>query len=193
MKHFLAAAALLVVLPGAPGQASESPDNSGLIVREVMERLGSYTDAWFHAGTYERSIHALRMYKEYDPNYLPAYFLSAWLLWSTGQDEAAQQTFSEAVLAAPDSYEPYLEAGTHWMGRRDYVRASLWLAQACIHGAPAQGWKSLSHAYRYLGQYDEALSAMERAAELDPEDSAIPPNLQRLRDLAAGVDAADLE
>ena len=182
MKALLAAALLLA--PAAswaddPGEGWHG--NAGLIVRNIMERLAARSDEWFHQGAYLRSIQAFRMLTAYDPSDLQPRFLAAWLLWSAGRDDEAQETFRQAVLAAPDSWEPYLEAGQHWSGRRDHLRAALWLSHACLRGAPVQGWKTLAHTYRKLGLFEDAIRVMEQAREMDPSDETIPRNLDLLR------------
>lgn len=183
MKALICALLLCATSPVLP--AGEMRDewygNAGLIVRNIMELLGARSDEWFHQGSYLRSIQAFRMMTAYDPSEMQPRFLTAWLLWSSGRDDEAQETFRQAVLAAPDSWEPYLEAGHHWSGRRDYVRAALWLSHACLRGAPVEGWKTLAHTYRRLGLYEDAIRVMEQAREMDPSDETIPRNLELLR------------
>ena len=182
MKALLAAALLLAPAASWADDPREGwHGNAGLIVRNIMERLAARSDEWFHQGAYLRSIQAFRMLTAYDPSDLQPRFLAAWLLWSAGRDDEAQETFRQAVLAAPDSWEPYLEAGQHWSGRRDHLRAALWLSHACLRGAPVQGWKTLAHTYRKLGLFEDAIRVMEQAREMDPSDETIPRNLDLLR------------
>lgn len=179
-------AALLVVslavsaLPSSAGEPSVG--RSGIVVQAVFDRLQDETDEWFHQGDYLRCIHACRMYISYDPSELSPYFTAAWLLWSAGLDNEAQNVYQQSVRAAPESWEPYMEIGLHWSGRREDRLAALWLTHACLRGAPVQAWKTLAHSYRKLGLLPEAISVMEHAGQLDPEDEAIWRNLDWMRE-----------
>lgn len=155
-------------------------DRSGFMVEAIIENLDSRSDEWFHEGDYLRCAAAFRVHIAYEPRDLEPYFLSAWLLWSDGRDAEAQEMFQAAVRAAPDSYEPYLEAGLHWSGRRDERRAALWLTHACVRGGPVEAWKTLSHCYRKLGLIEDAIAAMRHARTMDPDDPTIPQNLRWL-------------
>lgn len=153
-----------------------------IIIQKVFDNLQDQTDEWFHHGDYLRSVQAYRMAIAYDPDDFQSYFLGAWLLWSAEQNDESRKMFLEAVRTHPNSYEPYMELGFHWSGRRDYKQAALWLFHACRLGAPVEAWKTLAHSYEKLGELETALRVMQYAREIDPYDPAIPKNIQWLKD-----------
>lgn len=160
--------------------------NAGLIVAKTMNKLSDQTDEWFHQGAYLRSVQAYRMRIAYDPHDLDAYSLGAWLLWSSGRLDEALQMYEDAARANPNDYEPYFDAGMNASERGDEIQAGLWFTHACLHGAPAEGWKMLSHTYRRLGLIDAAISVMQHAKTLDPSDPTIDLNLKWLRETKQG-------
>lgn len=174
---------LIVCLSTCSSAQNPFEDKTNLILDKVFDRLSDVSDNWFHRGEYLRVVQAHRMRIARDPTDLEAYFLAAWLLWSSGKSDEAQAMYSAAVQAAPESWEPYFEAGMHWSGRRDEHKAALWLISACTHGAPVRAWKMLSHTYRKLGEIQTALKVMEYAKIMDPTDDAIDRNLASLREL----------
>jgi tetratricopeptide (TPR) repeat protein len=183
--------ALMLILGGAVsaaqfcGDRQVGEDMAPVILNNVFDKLGEQADDWFHRGDYKRSIQAFKMRIAYDPSDLQSYFLAAWLLWSSGDDAAAQEMYQSSVRAAPDSYEPYMEIGMHWSNRRDDRKAALWLFHACNRGAPVAAWKTLSHSYRRLGLLQDAIRIMREAKTMDPNDPTIDTNIQWLQEQIA--------
>lgn len=183
----LATVALPWASPGAGASSSEAAaDNSGVIINQIFDRLDAQADEWFHSGDYLRAVQEFKMQIARNPHDVRVYSLAAWLLWSSGRDSEAQSMFAEAVRANPDDYEPYFEAGLHWSGRGDYLKAALWLSHACNRSAPVEAWKTLAHCYRRLGLLKDAIRVMTYAESLDPADATIPRNIEWMKqDLAA--------
>lgn len=178
----LAFAMPVAAAPQTPAADFPAVGNAGIIVQKVMDRLDAQTDVWFHQGAYLRSAQVCRMHIAYDPTEMDSYFIGAWLLWSGGRDDEAQELFRQAAAANPDSYEPCLEAGLHWSGRRNYQMAALWLTEACSRGGGSVAWKALAHCYHKMGLIDQAIGAMRYAGFLDPTNELIPQNVRWLEE-----------
>lgn len=168
--------------PSGAGEAPSSPEKANLIIGKIFDRLDVEADEWFHQGDYLRCVQEFRMQIARDPHNVQAYSVSAWLLWSSGRDDEAQEMFARAAQANPDNWEPYMEAGLHWSGRGDYRMAALWLSHACNRDAPVEAWKTLAHCYRHMGLLQDAIRVMTYAGTLNPADPTIPRNIEWMKE-----------
>jgi len=104
-----------------------------------------------------------------------------WWRYDPSQARAARQR-EEAEVAlrlAPDLPQAHIAMGwAHYWGRRDYRRALDEIAIA-LKGLPndAELWTIIWAVHRRLGNWNEALAAFEKAAQLDPRDATLFSNL----------------
>lgn len=183
--------AFVLLSTSASVQSAEStalPGRSGAILNQIMNRISIQTDEWFHDGAYLRSVQGQKMLVAYNPRDLESYHLAAWLLWSSGRPDEAQDVYYAALRANPQSWETPFELGMHWTGRRDYSQAAFWFTHAVLRGGPPECWKMLAHTYRRLGYLETALGIFQYLVPMAPDDPAVPLNIERLQRMIAERD-----
>lgn len=90
-------------------------------------------------------------------------------------NEQAREWIERAVALQPDDPRVQLQMGEYlYRGRLDYEGALAWLDKA-ERGLPgsAEVMALRGFIYRRLGRMDQAIAAMQRAAELDPRSSEV--------------------
>jgi tetratricopeptide (TPR) repeat protein len=108
-----------------------------------------------------------------------------WFKYDPSAHRAAEhrRTAEAAFALAPDRPEVRAAIGVfHYHGRRAYVEALAELETALI-GLPNDAWlvSQIGYVHRRAGNWDAALAAFERAADLDPR------NVDLLHDLGAST------
>jgi TolB-like protein len=93
-------------------------------------------------------------------------------LGDPGLREAAAVTLAEARRLAPDATETWMAEAYHaYWGQQDYARAESVLARV-LERSPehAEAWLARGFVARRDGRFEDALSAVRRALEIDPVD-----------------------
>jgi serine/threonine-protein kinase len=133
----------------------------------------------------EESDLAVRFFEQavvLDPDFAAAWAALAreriWQYWEwTGFDEepAARAALDRAIELAPDAAETHYAQGFYYYyGSRDYDRAlEHFMAADRIHPGTAEAPWAIGLIRRRQGRWEEALSAWERALQLDPRSAML--------------------
>ena len=148
-----------------PGDLRENFESAELLFERALTLDPAFALA--HAALSE--VHGLMYWVVYDPSPARA---------------ARQREEAEAALRlAPALPQAHVAMGlVHYFGRRDYQRALDEFAIA-LKGLPKDAWlwAYVGFVHRRLGNWNEALAAFEKAAQLDPR------NADLLSDLGGGT------
>jgi len=157
------------------------------IESRVVDRVWSNTDAYFHAGDYNRIISLLRVCVEADPEFDEAYSCGAWLLWSMGDKPAANAFLDYGIKRAKNKWLAHYTFAENLMVRREYKDALPHLQFATQSPyAPVIAWKQLAHAYEHTGNLKKSLETWQYIVKKFPDEPAAPVNLKRVQGKLGG-------
>jgi tetratricopeptide (TPR) repeat protein len=96
-----------------------------------------------------------------------------------GDWKGAEADLVAALAIEPDRPELQNFLGYGWVSRGEKVAEGMDLIRKAVAARPDQGYMvdSLGWAHFALGQYEQAVEALERAAELSPSDPEIVDHL----------------
>jgi tetratricopeptide (TPR) repeat protein len=152
------------------------------VLGDVIDRLWSRGDWYWHEGRYEERVALDRLVIRMEPRFAEAYGTAGWLLESLGRDEEALALYRQGTTAAPDRWETHQDLGMYLYQHKQYPAAADAFKQATRQAeAPPYTWKMLAHAYEHSGALEQAVAAWEEAGRVAPEDGAVAVNLQRVR------------
>jgi DNA-binding winged helix-turn-helix (wHTH) protein/predicted Zn-dependent protease len=144
-----------------------------------FDALRAYSDA-FYLGTHGNRTDAMALFKhaiELDPKFAMAYANLAALQNSLDQDDQAGESISKAYALVAFANERQKLTITTWyqqMYRRDLIATiSAYKLWSEIYPQDAAAWTSLSDVENWVGHYQAAINAGERAVRADP-DSETP-------------------
>ncbi|MCE5239567.1 tetratricopeptide repeat protein [bacterium] len=146
---------------------------SGAFVREC--------DLWWHKGDYEQCIRAQWTAIYFDPEYVDLYTNIAWLQWSMGRHAEAISTYRQCIGTNPRSWVAHQSLGEYYWRHGQKLVAVKYLQRAADLGSPAVPRRALGHAYRDLGQADNARQVWRDILKLDPNDPIALRELQRAK------------
>ena len=130
------------------------------------------------------NVHGQMYFLRYDP--------------SEARAERQRHEAETALRLAPDLPQAHIAMGlVYYRGRRDY-RKALDEFSIALEGLPndAALWNAIGTAHRRLGEWNDALAAVEKAQRLDPRDAALfltgkAPTFHLLRRYADAVQEYD--
>jgi tetratricopeptide (TPR) repeat protein len=135
------------------------------ILTESLDQLWSQADTHFDKGEYNHSVNLYRIVVQGDPRDVEAFSDGAYLLWSTGQNDAATAFLKQGLAANSDSYYMYDELGAYYYMRiKDYPKAISYYEQAIKYTCPFFTWTNLAHSYERVDQWDKAVQTWEKAS-----------------------------
>jgi tetratricopeptide (TPR) repeat protein len=135
------------------------------ILTETLDQLWEQADAHFDKGEYNHLVNLCRIIVQGNPRRVDAYADAAFLLWSTGQNDAATAFLKQGLTANPDNFYMYDELGAHFYHRlKDYPMAARYYEQAVKFKCPFFTWTGLAHSYEKTDQWDKAVKTWEKAA-----------------------------
>jgi tetratricopeptide (TPR) repeat protein len=162
--------------------AAKAPAQVDAILDDVVDRLWTRGDWYWHEGRYEERVVIDRLVIRMEPRFAEAYGTAGWLLESLGRDQEALALYRQGVAAVPDRWETHEDLGMFHYQHKDYAAAAAAFKQATQQaGAPAYSWKMLAHAYERSGDLERAAAAWEEAGRIAPDDGAVAVNLRRVR------------
>ncbi|MES2463570.1 MAG: hypothetical protein V4671_23600 [Armatimonadota bacterium] len=151
------------------------------ITNEVVDKLWAGTDEYWHHGDYYRIVSILRVCVEADPVFTDAYGNGAWLLWSLGDMQGADNFLKYGITRRPELWDLDYEFGRHLFTTKRFSAALPYLKRATANPkSDALAWKTLAHTYDRLGRYKESLAAWRTVVKRFPKDIAGPGNLKRV-------------
>lgn len=152
-------------------------------LRQLTEfRLIQLADEYWHDGAHYKTMALMFVLMEYDPTDVENISGLAWLLDSYGETARAIQVYQRGIRFNPNRYDLYYDLGFAYFNKRQYEQALPYLEKATsFDNAPQYVWKTLAHCYERLGRLEKSVEAWEKAKQLDPNDGAVEPNLQRVR------------
>jgi tetratricopeptide (TPR) repeat protein len=136
------------------------------ILTEVVDQLSDQADAHFDNGEYNHSVNLCRIVVQANPRRVDAFGDAAYLLWSTGQNDAAITLLKQGLAANPSGYYMYDELGAFYYFRlKDSSNAIKYYEQAVKYpDCQVFTWTGLAHSYEKLNQWDKAVQAWEHAS-----------------------------
>lgn len=116
--------------------------------------------------------------------YIPPANANSWQqLWQT-QQQRAQQAYQQGNYAkAREQFQDPLWQGNAAYRAGDYQQAEQAYRQALAQGENASLWHNLGNTLALQQELEQALSAFQRASELDPEHSAARQNAELMQQL----------
>ncbi|MFN3901377.1 MAG: tetratricopeptide repeat protein, partial [Alishewanella aestuarii] len=116
--------------------------------------------------------------------YIPPADANSWQqLWQT-QQQRAQQAYQQGDYArAREQFQDPLWQGNAAYRAGDYQQAEQAYRQALAQGENASLWHNLGNTLALQQELEQALSAFQRASELDPEHSAARQNAELMQQL----------
>lgn len=133
------------------------------ILTDAVDQLWVQADAHFHKGEYNHYINLSRVIVQGEPRNVEAFSNAAYLLWSTGQNEAAIAFLKQGLASNSDSYYMYDELGSfYYYHLKDYPSASVYYEKAIKYDCPFFTWSGLAHSYEKLNQWEKAVKAWEQ-------------------------------
>ncbi len=134
------------------------------ILTDAVDQLWAQADAHFHKGEYNHTINLSRVVVQGDPRNVEAFSDAAYLLWSTGQNDAATAFLKQGLTANSDSYYMYDELGAHFYYRlKDYPNAVTYYEKAIKYDCPFFTWSGLAHSYEKTNQWEKAVKTWEKS------------------------------
>ncbi|MGD2046798.1 MAG: tetratricopeptide repeat protein [Gemmatimonadota bacterium] len=127
-------------------------------------------DWYYRRGMWpETEVHARRAL-ELDPSLVRAHGFLAIALLYQDQDEEADEAIDQGILEAPnDLYLAWLRAEIFNRTARPVEAVAAYRHLAELDPANLDAWVNIGRFEHILGHYEEAVVALERARELDPE------------------------
>jgi Flp pilus assembly protein TadD len=110
------------------------------------------------------------------------------VLMARGQLPDAKEILSRAVLVNPDHHLSALHYGAALVATGDRPAGLRWMRRATSADHKAvDGWRLLGETLLAAGEMEEAVTSLERAAALAPQNTAIAALLERARGGKAGM------
>lgn len=135
------------------------------ILTDAVDQLLDQADEHYHKGEYNHLINISRVVVQGNPHRVEAFANAAYLLWSTGQNDAATAFLKQGIEGNPDNYYMYDEMGAHFYHRlKDYPNAVAYYEKAVKFDCPFFTWSGLAHSYEKVDQWEKAVGAWEKAA-----------------------------
>ncbi|MCS7208530.1 MAG: tetratricopeptide repeat protein [Fimbriimonadales bacterium] len=179
----LVGCALVLGIGWAQAKPPESVQAKLTALRQLTEfRLIQLADTYWHDGHHYKTMALMFVLIEYDPHDVENISGLAWLLDGYGETARAIQVYQRGIRLNPDRYDIYYDLGFAYLNKRQYEQALPYLEKATsFANAPVFVWKTLAHCYERLGRYEKSLQAWEKAKQIDPNDAAVEPNMERVR------------
>lgn len=185
MRSILTILGCVALMGWACAQATPPPQtlNKLKAIRELIDfRFVQLADTYWHEGHHYKTMALMFVLIEYDPTDVESYSSLGWLLDSYGHTQRAFAVYERGLRANPNRYDLYYDIGFWYHQKRQYERARGYLEKAVTFpNVPVFVWKTLAHNYEKLGELEACLRAWQKAKEIDPNDGAIEPNMQRVR------------
>lgn len=194
-KALLLASALLalpVAVQAQPGDADDATQAAR--VQKKTDKLWAKSDQAFHDGDYKTAITYHKQIQELDPHDVESFSVSAWLMWSLGENEQALAQIERGLKVNGADWDMWDEAGQHYqlqIGRdadSPLLPKMLEAFNRAVELLPADANKNdammlrrrLAHAAEKNKNYDLALATWRKLVEDYPNDQVNKNNLARL-------------
>jgi len=175
---------LCIVMPlwaaDAPMTIAEARRSTDDAIQFLVMLNDKTADAYFHTGEWEKAVVALDREVVLQPAGIEAYANAAWLLWSTGKDDAAMEFYQRMIAANPANPEAYFTVGGMFFNRRRYAEALPWLEKAVNLGLTGRERHVYGHCLRLLGRTADALAFWQKVLAEDPKDEVAKREIERL-------------
>lgn len=132
----------------------------------TTDRLWQEADRHWHAGNYPAAVQIEDRIIALDPTDIEAYTVSAWLVWSMGDEPRARDYLVRCVKANPETWESHFELGYHLFDRCGDAEAAIPHLAAALRYPPypANVERALAHAYRWAEQPSRAVAFWRQLA-----------------------------
>src|SRR5438874_1961402 len=109
-------------VPARP--AVKAPAQVDAILDDIVDRLWTRGDWYWHEGRYEERVALDRLVIRMEPRFAEAYGTAGWLLESLGRDQEALALYRQGVTAVPDRWETYQDLGMFLYQHKEYAAAA---------------------------------------------------------------------
>jgi len=163
----------------APANHVETDKND--IVGWFWER----SDMAFHEGDYPRAINLHKAIVALDPHDVESYSVAAWLMWSLGNGDQAQQHMERGLKANPDNWEMWDAAGQQDDLQKYFSKAQDAYTHA-VQLIPAKEdsqmlRRRLAHAAEHAGDLQTAFTTWKMLVKDYPHEAVNTHNLTRVQ------------
>ena len=156
------------------------------------------SDEAFHAGDYPRAVQLHRAIVALDPSDVDSYGVAAWLLWSMGKTQDADNFLGVGLKANPKNSDMWDTAAQQYDLEKELPAAEDAYTKAVALGDPKlcndndMLRRRLAHALEHNGHLPEAQGVWEGLVKDYPADPVAAHNLDRVkREIAAGATRTD--
>ena len=179
---------LLLALPGmlagiagaAPLTAKEARDSAAQAVEMILDINQTIANTYFHTGEWNKTVAALERVIALNPSDINAYANAAWLLWSSGNTDAAIALYQRMVEKNPYSSEAYYVYGSYHYFRQQWKEALPLLEQAVKLGVAAPKNHLYGHCLEKLERKPDALTFWRQLLAADPKDEVAKKQIDKL-------------
>jgi len=156
------------------------------------------SDEAFHAGDYPRAVQLHRAIVALDPSDIDSYGVAAWLLWSMGKTQDADDFLAVGLKANPKNSDMWDTAAQQYDLEKELSNAADGYAKAVAMADPKlcndndMLRRRYAHALEHNGHLPEAQGVWEGLVKDYPADGVVARNLDRVkREIAAGATRTD--
>lgn len=165
--------------PDSKSSHSAHPEKAALI-----DEFWKSSDEAFHAGHYERAIALHKAIVVLDPHDVESYSNAAWLMWSLGNGDQAQEHIARGLKANPTNWEMWDAAGQQHDLQKYFSKAEFAYSQA-VKFIPADVDSQMlrrrwAHAAEHAGNTRTAIGIWQKLVNDYPNDAVNQNNLNRL-------------
>lgn len=160
-------------------QSAEQKENA-----ELIDSFWKSSDKAFHEGDYPLAIRYHKAIVILDPHDVESYSNAAWLMWSLGNGDEAQQHINRGLKANPKNWEMWDAAGQQNDLQKYFSKAEFAYSQA-VKFIPAKVDSQMlrrrwAHAAEHAGNTKTAIQIWRKLVKDYPNDAVNQNNLNRL-------------
>jgi len=165
---------------------SKTPSHQAQIDEDdIIGWFWERSDIAFHAGDYPRAIALHKAIVALDPHDVESYSVAAWLMWSLGNGDEAQQHIERGLKANPDNWEMWDAAGQQDDLQKYFSKAQDAYARA-VKLIPAETdsqmlRRRLAHAAENADDLQTAQETWKQLTQDYPTESVNSHNLKRVQ------------
>ena len=176
-----------VLQVASPAQAKSSKQNQATAQKDKQAKIDLFwqcSDKAFHEGNYPLAISYHKAIVALDPHDVESYSDAAWLMWSLGNGDEAQQHINRGLKANPKNWEMWDAAGQQDDLQKYFSEAQFAYGQA-VKFIPAKEDSQMlrrrwAHAAENVGDTNTAICIWQKLVKDYPNDAVNKNNLNRI-------------
>lgn len=175
-------------LQAPPAQAQTKPKHALTAAQKkarTLDRLWEQSDEAFHKGDYPLAIRLHKAIVALDPHDVESYSDAAWLMWSMGNGDEAQQHINRGLAANPKNWKMWDAAGQQDDLQKYFSKAEDAFKHAVKFLPPKEDSqmlrRRLAHAAEDAGDLTTALQTWKKLVADFPKEAVNQNNLKRVQ------------